>query len=66
MNEKLASLANGGSLGIIYSDVMGLKQINDDFGHQAGDEALIYACENLKAHFRINVFTVLAVMNFWY
>lgn len=51
MNEKLASLANGGSLGIIYSDVMGLKQINDDFGHQAGDEALIYACENLKAHF---------------
>ena len=37
MNEKLASLANGGSLGIIYSDVMGLKQINDDFGHQAGD-----------------------------
>lgn len=51
MNEKLASLANGGSLGIIYNDVMGLKQINDDFGHQAGDEALIYACENLKAHF---------------
>ena len=36
MNEKLASLANGGSLGIICSDVMGLKQINDDFGHQAG------------------------------
>ena len=54
MNEKLASLANGGSLGIIYSDVMGLKQINDDFGHQAGDEALIYACENLKAHFPDN------------
>ncbi len=52
MSEQLASLMNGGSLGILYGDVMGLKQINDDFGHQAGDEALIYACENLKAHFQ--------------
>ncbi len=51
MSEKLASMVHGGSLGILYSDVMGLKQINDDFGHQAGDEALIYACENLKSHF---------------
>ena len=30
---------------------MGLKQINDTFGHQAGDKALLYACENLKSHF---------------
>ena len=51
MSEKLALLTSGGSLGILYSDVMGLKQINDNLGHQAGDEALIYACENLKTHF---------------
>ena len=50
MSEQLTALT-GGSLGILYSDVMGLKQINDELGHQAGDRALIYACDNLTAHF---------------
>ena len=51
LNEQLASLTKSQSLGVLYSDVMGLKQINDTFGHQAGDKALLYACENLKSHF---------------
>ena len=51
LNEQLASLTKGQDLGVLYSDVMGLKQINDTLGHQAGDKALLYACENLKAHF---------------
>lgn len=51
LNEQLASLTKGQSLGVLYSDVMGLKQINDTFGHQAGDKALLYACENLKSNF---------------
>lgn len=51
LNEQLASLTKGQSLGILYGDVMGLKQINDTLGHQAGDKALLYACEKLKSHF---------------
>ena len=39
LNKQLASLTKGQSLGVLYSDVMGLKQINDTFGHQAGDKA---------------------------
>ena len=51
LNKQLASLTKGQSLGILYGDVMGLKQINDTLGHQAGDKALLYACEKLKSHF---------------
>ena len=42
LNEQLASLTKGQSLGILYGDVMGLKQISDTLGHQAGDKALLY------------------------
>ncbi len=35
-------------LSIIFSDINGLKLINDVFGHQAGDQLLIEAAESIK------------------
>ena len=37
---------------MLYVDVDGLKQINDSFGHKAGDEALIYVAALLVAGVR--------------
>jgi len=36
----------------VYADLDGLKQINDSFGHQEGDLALIKVAEILRATFR--------------
>jgi diguanylate cyclase (GGDEF)-like protein len=36
------------SIGIVYCDVMGLKKVNDKYGHKAGDELLIRACRCLE------------------
>lgn len=51
MKEYIAALAPENSIGILYSDVMGLKRINDREGHQAGDELLIRACGCLERAF---------------
>jgi diguanylate cyclase len=37
---------------VIFSDLDGLKQINDRFGHQAGDRALFEFAAQLRAAFR--------------
>jgi diguanylate cyclase (GGDEF)-like protein/PAS domain S-box-containing protein len=37
---------------MIYADLDGLKKINDSFGHQEGDRALVKAAELLKETFR--------------
>lgn len=39
-------------LAIVYADLDGLKQINDCFGHQEGDRALVKTAELLKQTFR--------------
>ena len=54
MNEFLSILPIKTSLGILYADVMGLKQINDTQGHQAGDQTLIRCCRCLMEHFPKN------------
>lgn len=54
MNELLSSISQESSLGILYTDVMGLKQINDTQGHQAGDQALIRCSRCLMEHFPQN------------
>ena len=51
MSEYIANLQNGQSLGILYCDVTGLKQTNDQKGHEAGDKLLIDACDCLKKSF---------------
>ena len=48
---KLAQRTARGLL-LLLADLDGLKQINDTFGHQQGDEALIEAAEILKGTFR--------------
>jgi diguanylate cyclase (GGDEF)-like protein len=51
MDHFLASLDPEQSIGIVYGDVTGLKQINDTKGHQAGDILLLQACESMKRVF---------------
>ena len=51
IGEYENKLDPGESIGILYCDVMGLKQINDTQGHQAGDELLLRACESLERQF---------------
>lgn len=38
-------------VGIIYLDINGMKQINDDYGHRRGDKTLINAAEKIKQVF---------------
>jgi diguanylate cyclase (GGDEF)-like protein len=42
----------GTPFGLLYFDVNGLKEINDRFGHGAGDAALIHVADLLCAHTR--------------
>ncbi len=46
MNEFIANADRNASIGLVYCDVMGLKQLNDSKGHLFGDELLInsYNC----------------------
>ena len=42
----------GAACSLLYFDLNGLKSINDDFGHAAGDAALIHVAEVLLSHTR--------------
>ena len=42
----------GSGLVLVFVDVDGLKQINDDHGHLAGDELLALISEVIRAHLR--------------
>lgn len=48
--QKLAG--REGSVGIVYLDVNGLKDINDQFGHAFGDKVLIECAERMKKVFQ--------------
>ncbi len=43
---------NGSSVGILFMDVDGLKPVNDNYGHRAGDELLIEVAARLKGRLR--------------
>jgi diguanylate cyclase (GGDEF)-like protein len=43
---------SGRGLILVYADLDRLKHINDNFGHQAGDEALVQTAEILERTFR--------------
>ena len=51
MNEFVANVDHDASIGIIYCDVMGLKQINDTKGHLEGDALLIRSYECISQVF---------------
>lgn len=55
MNEFVANVDHQASIGIIYCDVMGLKNINDTRGHLEGDALLVRAYECLTKHFPKNM-----------
>jgi len=70
---KLAA-RNGKGMLLVYIDVDGLKKINDAFGHQVGDMALIDAANVVKVNFRKSdivariggdEFAVLAIETSW-
>lgn len=46
------ALASGSSISLMCIDLDGFKQINDQFGHQAGDEVLVACAERMKAAVR--------------
>ena len=52
--EELARLERGRQflLSIVMADIDGLKQVNDNYGHDAGDETLRRAAEVLRSTFR--------------
>lgn len=50
---KFAQAMNQSGL-IVYSDMDGLKKINDTFGHETGDHAIIAESVILKSNFRSN------------
>ena len=50
---KFAQAMNQSGL-IVYSDMDGLKKINDTFGHETGDHAIIAESIILKSNFRSN------------
>ena len=56
MNERVSRIVSGednvNNLGIVFADINGLKRVNDNLGHFAGDQLLKRAAEILKDVFR--------------
>lgn len=53
-NEACDSMGGDGFIGVIFTDVNGLKYANDHYGHKAGDSLLQQFSEILQACFRKN------------
>lgn len=52
-NEQLKYARRAGhSLAVVFIDLDGMKMINDNFGHQAGDRALVETAAVLRSAFR--------------
>lgn len=50
-DRDIEQIENGDTVGIVFSDLNGLKQVNDEEGHQAGDRFLITYAKILTRHF---------------
>lgn len=51
MDAYIARMDKKASSSVVYCDLMGLKRINDNLGHHAGDELLLGAAGSLKRAF---------------
>lgn len=49
--EYIADMPKGESIGVVYCDITGLKQVNDTQGHEAGDQLIVRACQSIKRVF---------------
>lgn len=55
MNDYIQNyMPDNQSIGIIYCDITGLKQVNDTEGHAAGDKLILDACACMKRVFKHN------------
>ncbi|MHA7777538.1 GGDEF domain-containing protein [Roseibium sp. M-1] len=50
--EDILKAAPKADFGLVHFDLDHFKQVNDRFGHVAGDEALVKVCTEVKAHLR--------------
>ena len=50
--EYIENMGQDNSIGIVYCDITGLKRVNDNEGHVAGDRLILSACECMKNTFR--------------
>ena len=51
--QELAAARHAGQVAaLLFADLDGLKVINDELGHEAGDEALIATADALRETFR--------------
>mgnify|MGYP000488365599 CR=1 FL=1 len=51
------------SVGVVYLDINGLKEINDSFGHDTGDKMIKECADIVKTALIQSTFTVLAAMS---
>lgn len=51
VNSEPVETAQTEPLGVAYFDLNGLKEVNDQFGHKAGDDFIIRAAKHIKTHF---------------
>jgi diguanylate cyclase (GGDEF)-like protein len=51
MDAYISNVNESESISVVYCDLMGLKRVNDNQGHQAGDMLLKGASESLKRSF---------------
>lgn len=54
MKEYVRHLQFGESIGVVFCDVTGLKKVNDNEGHKAGDKLLCRAADSLQRVFEGN------------
>lgn len=52
------------NIGVVYIDLNGLKKVNDEQGHEAGDSFIRRAASRSSLYFQ-SIPTALAVMNLW-
>lgn len=51
VNSESLETHHTAPLGVAYFDLNGLKEVNDKFGHKAGDDFIIRAAKHIKNHF---------------